>query len=571
MKRILSVTMAMLTLGSLLMGLAGCSPNKMDTTKTHLYVANYNGGVGEKWLDNAVERFEEANAGVSFEKGKTGIDIHVDHDKSYDGLSLATSIMTSRYDVFFTQMLDYNNFVGSGYLLPLTDLVEETVGADGKTIVSKLTDNTANVLKVSNPQTSEKDYFAIPHYELYQGIQYDAGMFKNKKLYFSDRILADGTRDFVVNANSKKSPGPDGRTGTSDDGLPSSFEEFYKLINKADQSGVPFIWTGKSYHYTNMLLLAAYTNYVGAEGVNLNLNFENSVGETLEVVTGWNGDGTPIIQEKTITHENAYYVKQSAGLYYALELAHRVFNNSNNYYPGCTSGSFGHLEAQKTFMRSGLNGKDGVAMLIDGNYWFNESTDANVFKELKKDYPDTYQEKDIKWMHFPHLYKGTQEELPAGEEPIKQVLVDSYSSYAVVKSRIKSNLIPAAKAFLSFLYTDEELLNFTQDTNGVIKAVNYDYTSIIENLPSYAKDLLALREDSLKGGSLIKTLSNDKIFISNYKQFSVGEADFWYSKDFNYACNAFAPDAIKKATVKSYFEGMWIGEAKWKDSYNIYN
>ena len=43
--------------------LTGCpAPDDLqgvDTTKTQIYVANYEGGIGRAWLDDAKQRFEE--------------------------------------------------------------------------------------------------------------------------------------------------------------------------------------------------------------------------------------------------------------------------------------------------------------------------------------------------------------------------------------------------------------------------------------------------------------------------------------------------------------------------------
>lgn len=45
----------------------------IDDTKTQLYIANYDGGVGTDWLNEAAERFSSAYESESFESGKTGV------------------------------------------------------------------------------------------------------------------------------------------------------------------------------------------------------------------------------------------------------------------------------------------------------------------------------------------------------------------------------------------------------------------------------------------------------------------------------------------------------------------
>jgi len=71
MKKALATVMAMATLGCAMMGAACGGPeviDKVDETKTTLRIANYNGGVGEKWLDNLADRFEDKVKDEVFEE-----------------------------------------------------------------------------------------------------------------------------------------------------------------------------------------------------------------------------------------------------------------------------------------------------------------------------------------------------------------------------------------------------------------------------------------------------------------------------------------------------------------------
>ena len=57
--------------------LVGCGPRgeQIDATKTQLHVSNYDGGFGTEWLYAAKDRFTELVKDVSFESGKTGVQI----------------------------------------------------------------------------------------------------------------------------------------------------------------------------------------------------------------------------------------------------------------------------------------------------------------------------------------------------------------------------------------------------------------------------------------------------------------------------------------------------------------
>lgn len=562
--KFLSVCMSLALCAS---GLAACGPKvteEVDAKRTQLYVANYSGGAGTEWLEDVKVRFEAKYADTSFEEGKTGVQLMLDHDKNYAWTSMKDIISTDKNHIYFTQDVDYYNAASDGLFYDLTELIEEVNENDHKTIKSKLYDYQLNNLAIDGK------YYALPHYELYQGVSYDAGVFAEKNLYFADTIdSADttypGTRTFVVNKTTKKSCGPDGKYGTYDDGLPSSYQEFYKLMDKMTKNNVtPFVWTGKHTHYTQQLICSLYANYARANGVNLNFTYD-SLGQEFEYVESFT-DSTPNISKAVITKDNAYLTKQSAGLYYALEFAEKVFNNEKNYYVPCISNTFSHLNAMEEFMYSGLEGteEDYIGMLIDGNYWYNEATEDGIFTRLKEDLPLNYTKKDVKFMPLPVQYAGTVTE-NNGHAP---TLVDSYNSFAFVNANIDDSLVDLAKTFLSFCYSDEELKTYTVNTRGIVKAVNYDVTSVLDSLPSFSRSVIEMRDASVKESELVYGYSNNPVFIKNSSNFYLNShKDFWSTttKNGSYSFAYYAFTAGR--SVKDVFEGMWISESVWKNSY----
>lgn len=550
MKKTIAFMITLTTLGGALMG-AGCGPqviDEVDKTKTTLRIANYNGGVGEEWLDQLALRFEEAYKDVSFEEGKMGVDVRPDHNKKYSGKEIVSSLKNDTNNhIYFTQALDYHMMADSGLFADITELVTETVGSDNKKIVDKLSNDRKEFL--------EKDgsYYAIPHYELYNGIQYDAGVFSSKKLYFSDVFNEDGTRMFINSPNAKKSCGPDGIYNTYDDGLPSSYDEFYRLIDQMTSNDViPFIWTGASTHYTNMLLSSLFDNYIGADGYNALLDFEE---KDIEIVTSYAG-GAVQTQMETLTKETAYKVKYSAAMYYALEFCETVFKKNSGYFPlKCVGAGFTNINAQRDLWNSGLDGDKPIAMLIDGSYSYNEAVEADILKDLQRDWPLTYKNKDVRYMPMPVQYSGTVTE-GKGKSP---VLVDTYRSYTFINANTKGAQLDVAKAFLCFAYTDQELKNFTLTTNGIAKALNYDLTEIAkdENLCSNGKNMLQIRQAAVEGGSLVFPYRAHETFLENaaHFDFSTG-GSFWHAKSATIAFNAFNGGM----TATDYFKEI---EEKW--------
>ena len=561
MKRIIALTLSAISAVSLL---AGCGDDGdgivIDESKSQLYVASFQGGTGRKWLDKAIERFEDKYKDTSFESGKMGVQIVPSVDKNYIGTMLVSTIGTDDYEVYFTQEMDYFTYASRDLVLDLTDLIKNTVNEDdGKTIYSKLTADDKETLAVDGK------YYAIPHFEFYTGLSYDAGVFAREKFYFSDDIDTDGTRKFVVNNKSKKSCGPDGVYNTDDDGLPSSIMELNKLVDRMKERGVQsFIWTGSYVYYTTMLVQALYASYLGADGLRVGLDFD-SHGKEIEIVKKVNADGTIETEKKVITRENAYLLKETAALYYALQFAQKIFTSSDYYYPGCTSGQFSHTAAQEYFMNSGLNGKPNVGMIIEGNYWYNEARDYNVFKDLETYYPETYTDKDVKFMPLPQQYAGTVTE-GNGKAP---VLVDVAMAYSFVNKNIDASKVELAKTFLSFCYSDNELLEFTKNA-GVVRGVEYDYSSVSSSVSGFEKSVLDMRASAKNNNTFVRYISNDPIYRRNMSVLNiVNSGEFWSSTvngtKQHYFYNAVRADGID---YKDYFKGMAIGQTLWNSSFN---
>ena len=107
MKKLLTLFMAIVMIVGTV-SFMGCGPTGWDDpTKTHLYVANYNGGSGGQWLKDVKTRFEQKYVNESFEPGKKGIVIHDDSDKDYAGNVIATKLGSDSNHVYFTSGYDY--------------------------------------------------------------------------------------------------------------------------------------------------------------------------------------------------------------------------------------------------------------------------------------------------------------------------------------------------------------------------------------------------------------------------------------------------------------------------------
>lgn len=548
----------------------GCNQETEKGNKTILNVANYSGGVGVQWIKEVEKRFEQACEGISYEEGKSGVDVKVWNHKSYIGTTLASTLAGDTNDVYFTQELPYSNLASLGQLLDITDLVTEKVGSDGKTIFSKFAPEHKTGLKINNK------YFAIPHYEVFQGIVYDSGIFTKKNLFFANELDTDstypGTCRFVVDAEETKSCGPDGKFNTYDDGLPSSIAEFKKLIDEMTGTASidPFIYAGGHDYYTNMLNASIAANINGADTMRLFLNFGDysdlEPGATVpstkaRIVDEFDYNDYPVVNEYTITPDNGYLLKQSEGLYWGVDLATYVWGDTANWSANISSGT-SQIDAQNEFMCCGIDGQTNYAgMLIEGNYWYNEANDEEVFADLKIDFPTKYKEKKPKFMPLPVQAEGTVTE-GNGKAP---VLLDNYSSYSFINANIDKEKIDLAKDFLSFCYTDFELEQFTINTKGVARSVEYDVEEAFSALASneYATSLVQMRKAAADAGNIVRWCTDNSIYVNNEQTFKPTTNSFWSTRVENTSYALVLTAAQNSISAKDYFKGFALTSGQW--------
>ncbi len=528
----------------------------IDENKTQLYVSNYDGGVGQAWLDSIEKKFEEANKNVCFEPGtdKKGVQIIVTPNES-SGNTLADGIAGSPDEVFFAETVPYYYLVEQNLIADITDVVTSAPAPGEATIESRLTPEQQTNFKVVDGK-----YYALPHYQTFRGISYDVDLFEKRLLYFA-KNKNNGNDGFVSSKTEERSLGPDGKTGTEngidyslDDGLPSTYDEFFELCDYMLMRNVtPFVWTGQFSDYTSYVLEAIASAYSTKAESLLSCTFDSGA-ETVRVVTSVN-NGVPTIEEKTITNETGYYVYQLAGNYYALDFLDRIISNKNYYYSLSTNTTFSHLNAQEEFIYSSLENKP-IAMLIDGSWWTNEAENSGAFSRSVADFGERAENRRFAYMPVP--CKASESEVVKGGTIMK----DALRSYAFINAKVKTdeNKLKLAKEFLKFCYTESALQEFTVET-GVPKALNYTITNEQKaQMDYFAQNLWDYRSRM----EVVYSLSGNRIYRSSERTFTT---DFWQAnvsgKDY------IAPYSALRAGVSGldYFRGMWTSASSWSSTY----
>lgn len=550
---------------SMISSFTGCNRKtsgvEIDEGKTQLYVGAYDGAYQQGFADATVRRFEEIYKNVSFEEGKTGVQVITEVSQNYEGRKLLGNVKNYKPEIYFVELFDYFDFIDAKEMLDITDLVtsplnynfvtEQTnAGGESCTFESKIAEEYVDYLNIGTE--TAKQYYAVPVYESYYTMQYDINLFKEKNLYF-----ADYANTFVTKANPQKSNGPDGQPNTYDDGLPATYEQFYALCDRMVQLGItPMVYAGQYPGYVNQALNQAWADFEGEEQIMLNYNF-NGVAKNLVNVSA---DGTVTkLGDTVITGENGYltHAKQE-GKYNALKFLYNLLTRKKNgkgYFDTSLS-TYSHIEAQKAFLRGKyeVNAKP-YGMLFDGTWWKYEAQDTvqqlATEKQLTND--------EMQWGIMP-MPKASLDHLG------KQTRL-TLGCYAFIASNIASSKTAVAKAFLQFLVQQESLLEFTNEFECFLA---YDYkldktSDIYKNLSSYAKVLYDIHEQD----TLLPCYHDNATFKKVASSISIYDGVWTAVIDGTPISSPVSKlgTGVGKYTAEQYFNGLSIAfnESGWRN------
>lgn len=493
---------------------------KIDYSRTQLYVSNFNGGYGDAWLKDLKIGFEARHAETSFEEGKKGVQVIIDNNQT-QGVHLLSQVSGSNNNVFFAESVFYYEWLDAGLMADLSDVVNAdlTPYGDTGTILDKFSD-----LQEDYYTTDDGKIYAIPHYEGFYGLTYDLKLWRDKKLYIAAdpdkadqkvNALYDGDEIALCRtATQVKSNGPDGVPNTYDDGFPATYKELADLMFIMGKKGItPFTWSGKyQREYNSKLLAALVADYEGAEGTELLINLD---GTSDHLISGFDKDGNPVFDEPTtINSRNGYETFRSAGFYYALKFMEQIVNNSKYYSERSFIGTEDHLAAQQTYLLSYPEealGSNPIAILPEGNYWENEAYKSGTF-----DFAETYgtefsrENREIAMMPMP---KATEEQV--GQQT---TLLGMLQSVCFINANCDDLHMQIAKDFLIFANTNDALANFQLTTNAP-KQLKYTLTpEQYETLNCFGKSVY----DIVQGSVIVPEISTNNIIINNQQTFGLG-------------------------------------------------
>ena len=459
----------------------------VDTTKSQLYVGVFDGGLGREWAEDARTAFEAQYADVSFESGKTGVQIMYDYSKTDYLETLIDNMPTNRQEVYIIDGLDYDKFVSRGHLLEISDVV--TDGGENS-LENRMNSSLSTFFKTGGK------YYAVPWYNSFVHMIYDVDLFDSEHLWFAP----DGSFVEVDNASTTPGARRAGKSGGEDGwdaGLPETYTEFFILLEEMLARGItPFTWSGAQIGaYLQYLETSFWADYQGAEefAQNYTLNGEVTIRTIEDTNFNESAVGTfsvpaEMYSTASMTLSNAQEVAaKQAGKYYALKLAHDIMYQKKYVNQArVNSPAESHLLAQATYLQSTRSSKK-IAMLVEGSWWYNE---AKSIMDAMETYGSQYSAMNRRFgvMPIPKADDGTSAEGRTYASP-------GNPSAMFISKYINQSKIELAKEFLKFVNTEESMCNFTLKS-GALRPYEYSLeANELAQLPYYTTNLIEASKD----------------------------------------------------------------------------
>ena len=535
----------------------GTKVTGINENQTQLYIAVTEGGSGRKWFNDLKAAFEAEYAQTEFETGKMGVQIMETWGKEeFAAGTVETDLVSGSKDYnIYIGSLNYASCVSKELLLDITDIVNEKAEeSETKTIAGKMNADYQKYYANTYLDETHKNYnhyFGLPTNDAVVGINYDVDLFDDRNWYFYENgFKGSGTR----------AAGPDGISGTTDDGLPSTFDEFKQLVNAitVTPNVTPFTWTSIS-GYLNDFLTSVFAADAGYSEFNANTNFSGTA--TLD-------DGSQI----EVTNENGWKLATQKGKKYVVEVAMFLSQDERYYSEKAFDTNQSHIKAQEEFVWSAdPDASTRYAMIIEGSWWENEAESTNTFTTMVdrngKDY--AFGTRRYGFMPFPKRNGPVEGE---GNTLLSTTDQGIIAINAKVKGTPQERL---AKEFLRFFVRNSTMSKYTGAT-GCIRPFEYELMDVdYQNMTPYAKNVYDLyTEENTKichynlTDNIMKI--NEKTYLYGLLTFVSKVGDGKTAVEYNNFVGNFKNNS--SLTVADVYAGMAakFTEADWKRTLSQY-
>ncbi|MBE7084015.1 MAG: hypothetical protein E7373_05405 [Clostridiales bacterium] len=513
---ILSVLLSVTSLAAC--GTRGGGGQEIDETKSLLNIGVFEDGVGSFFVDKYIEDFVEHYKNTPFEDGKMGVQVLKEAKKDEFKAETLKTNMPYLSNVLWFVPGSPNDFLGDNLILDITDVMTEKIYDDNGDL-AEVTGNpaTKNILSSMHSKYDEfinfdGHYYSIPWRTYFYGTTYDADLFNNQRLYF----LANGQ----IGANQANinqgncSTGPDGVKGTSDDGMPNTWNDFVKLMDyMVGKKITPFTWSGQTDYQRRGFYSDVWANYEGANNFALNYSY--------------NGTDSKLGE---INSSNFTNLKNQKGRLAGLKASYDV--TSKAAYHSDKADKNTYTEAQFEFAYSILTDKK-VAMLFEGSFWEIEA--KMTFDDMAKTNPDFgYGKRDFRWLPIPNFVgvdgvpdqTKSVNENGAYDRVLKGTAAHKTSICIAARADVENyeTQVKLAKLFIKFIHSREQLANFTKNTGGCWRPFNFTVTDEeIAEWPGVARSIYKYLEE---GATIVDNLPLSNYIRDNQELYAEGRWEF---------------------------------------------
>jgi len=371
----------------------------------------------------------------------------------------------------------------------------------------------------------------------------------------------------ALEAGVKLGFGPDGVESAYDDGMPVTYDDFFKLCLRINDRGlIPITWPGslEIQRYLNYYAYNLWTDYEGREQMSLNFNVNGKATNLIDLNSYNSNTGEYETYEEDINMTNGYLLQQQAGKYESINFVKRLVSNSNYYDPKCFSET-SQKETERDYLLSAMPGQKRKAMLIDGSWWQSEA--KNVFLDMEIDYGEEYSMKNRRFGMM-SLPKANTEKIGKATRAFNTSTAVMLNKAAISKSKESDIVMKVAKQFVKFLHTHESLYKYNQITSS---CKPYDYTlseEELESLTSVGRQNYEMHTST----DFVFTYAQNNIIKKDYERYSASGYLVYQSGGGTREIMTVAFHDNPNLSAWAYFTSMVNdhGKAFWDTNYGAY-
>ncbi len=549
---------------------------------------NMQGGIGSEWIQDAAARYEELVKDKKY-GDKVGVDVEIRAETS----TFKYLAPTEGYDVVVLEQQHMLDYTRQDYLLDVTELYnKESAYGDSKTLAERITPEVEPAVVGLDGK-----YYGFPHYEYFSGLTYNKEIFDEGGYYFAYdenngelKTTKYGDAYFVSAATDKKSYGPNCKTGvingvdySTDDGLPSTVEELIILCAVLKEDSIePFQLSGMYKNYSNALLIGLWSSLAGYDQIQTAYSFEGEI-EVIKqslveqgkndyplsysddnVFKGIDYIKAPNTETIKITKDNGFKVHDMASKYYASAFLQIAVKEG---FMGADAGmgTVSHIDAQRNFVSGGVKNVKKKAMLMENTYWWNEALKEDVDVDYNALTRKEMKDLDVRFMPLP-TFVNEADKQARKDKDCTNVLVDTGSCTLVVTKQAgrDANKKQAVLDFVEFLYSEQELQNFTKST-GLGRGFEYTVNAETDFAEKgiFMSDVWTLRSNS----KILFHAADNNIFKAYGS--SLGLTIFGGVWKNSYDENSFYVPFTKGNTAQQLIEATRIKPGQWEDYKNV--